>query len=125
MKKLLSIFFLSAYLSSTAGISLQLHYCHGFVSNVTLGIAEEDPCICSDKSEKNCCSDEFKYIKLDEKHVVKSSENNFSTTTIQLHQIFQVTFTNPSVYQYLNFYFQNNPPPSGASKQILFSVFRI
>lgn len=125
MKKLLSIFFLFAYLSSTAGISLQLHYCHGFVSNVTLGIAEEDPCICSDKSDKNCCSDEFKYIKLDEKHVVKSLEHSFGVTTYLMNLGIEYKFKNALVFSNLYFALQSNPPPNGASKQVLFSVFRI
>lgn len=77
MKKILSILFLFVYLGTTAGVSVQLHYCHGYVSHITLGMSDEDPCACPDIPNKNCCADEFRYLKLDENHLVKSFATDF------------------------------------------------
>ncbi|MFN4122063.1 MAG: HYC_CC_PP family protein [Flavobacteriales bacterium] len=77
MKKILSILFLFVYLGTTAGVNIQLHYCHGYVSHISLGISDEDPCACPDIPRKNCCADEFRYLKLDENHLVKSFTPDF------------------------------------------------
>lgn len=79
MKKILSIMFLFLYLSATSGINVQLHYCHGFLSHINFGMSQEDPCDCQDISDKHCCADEFRYIKINESHIVKNYTPEFQT----------------------------------------------
>ena len=125
VKKIFSILFLFVYLTTTAGISVQMHYCHGFVSNINLGYSEEDPCVCTDKKDMHCCADEFKYIKLDEKHVVKNLVKDFSIAsynfiTVDFKEIFQ-----KSIIEKQTFAQFAQPPPNNISKQVLLSVFII
>jgi len=125
VKKILSILFLFVYLTTTAGISVQLHYCHGFVSNVSLGYSEDDPCVCAEKKDMHCCADDFKYIKLDEKHVVKNlvkdfSIESFNFVTIDFKEIFQKSIVEVQTYAQFA-----QPPPNNISMQVLLSVFII
>jgi len=102
-----------------------LHYCHGFVSSVHFGYSDEDPCVCADKKDMHCCADEFKYIKLDEKHVVKNLVHDttvaiFNFISLDFREIFKMS--NAEVQTFAQF---AQPPPNNISKQILLSVFII
>jgi hypothetical protein len=125
MKRLLSIFFLFIYISVTAGVSVQLHYCHGYISAVTLGITEEDPCVCPDKPDRNCCADEFRYLKLDENHLSKSliNELNIQDTIVDLPIILNIFKENAIKSAPLSI--STDPPSSPQDLSVLNCVFRI
>lgn len=125
VKKIFSILFTFIYLTSTAGVFVQLHYCHDFVSDVNFGYSAEASCVCDAKADKQCCADDFKYIKLDENHVLKNIVVNFSTESFNLISIdFKEILINSNFKKQLFAQFEQ-PPPSNISKQILLSVFII
>lgn len=67
MKRIVSIFILSAILFSTVGITVAEHFCMAVQKKVEI---EK----CCKKCDDNCCKDEFKVYKLNYETVV----NNFS-----------------------------------------------
>ncbi len=64
MKKFLVIFFSIFYLTSTSGISLNIHYCGGKVKHVSLFNSSEKGCCGKKKMSKKCCKDKVSYFKI-------------------------------------------------------------
>jgi hypothetical protein len=65
VKKFLVIFFSIFYLTSTSGISLNIHYCGGKIKHVSLFKTNEKNCCGKKKmSNKKCCKDKVSYFKI-------------------------------------------------------------
>lgn len=71
MKKLITIFFLLSYATSSIGTTVNLHYCMGEYMGSNLFHSSTDKCPkCGMKvaKSKGCCKDEQKLIKLQDEH---------------------------------------------------------
>ena len=75
MKKFLILILTFAYIASTSGATVYLHYCMGKM--VEWNVVENDKAMCAncgmDKSEKDsdkCCKDEHKQLKVTNDHNV-------------------------------------------------------
>lgn len=74
MKRILSIFLVFLYLTSTAGVRFQAHYCHGEFSAFTFNPFHELTCGCEDGSNINSCCDEAQFaLKIQDSHASTSS----------------------------------------------------
>lgn len=85
------------YLSTSAGIALNIHYCMNRIASVSLyhGEAEEDGCgTCGmSKTDNHCCKDETKLVKLSDDHQpVKSFLSAFFTPAIIASVTYQYRF---------------------------------
>lgn len=80
MKRILSIFLVFLYLTSTAGVQFQAHYCHGEFSSFTFNPFHELTCGCEDESTMASCCDEAQFtLKIQDSHA-SSSVSTFQIT---------------------------------------------
>lgn len=57
------------YITTSAGVVLNVHYCMGKVSSVKIDNFSEETCKCGDRaSEMSCCFSQFKVVKLEDAH---------------------------------------------------------
>jgi hypothetical protein len=67
MKKLFLFFFSFIFIAASSGASLNIHYCRGKVSAVSLSILPAPSCVCGKKApKKSCCKTETKLVKMQE-----------------------------------------------------------
>ncbi|MFN4974284.1 MAG: HYC_CC_PP family protein [Bacteroidota bacterium] len=67
MKKLLLFCFSLLFIAASSGASLNIHYCRGKVSAVSLSILPPPSCACGKKAPKKaCCKTETKLVKMQE-----------------------------------------------------------
>lgn len=66
------------YSVCVVGMSVNVHYCHGKISSVSLDFSKSDCCCEKDKKAKKCCSDKEVELKIDNKDL-RVSENKTST----------------------------------------------
>ena len=126
MKRILSIFLVFLYLTSTAGVRFQAHYCHGEFSAFTFNPFHELTCGCEDGSNINSCCDEAQFaLKIQDSHASTSS----STFQISSHltESFATNFEVTSVListksLRFNYQFHDLKPPD---RCIAFGQFRI
>ncbi|MSQ78804.1 MAG: hypothetical protein EXR21_03890 [Flavobacteriaceae bacterium] len=74
MKRILLIVSLFAYLLSTVGIDVQIHYCDGELSQVTF-VGSDANCGCEDEDD-DCCENEHYHFKNQTEH--KTASEAFS-----------------------------------------------
>ena len=72
------------YLSTSAGLRLQFHYCGGELDYIAVIESGEDCCICHTKAPIGCCSTETLELKSPEKHQVQSAQPGFSLQVFAL-----------------------------------------
>ena len=74
MKKIFFILLSSIYLASSAGATIQLHYCMDKLVGAGMHPSESDLCSkCGMKKKDGCCKDESKHVKVESDH--KPSSN--------------------------------------------------
>ena len=77
MKKLFALILSIIYLTASSGVVLNLHYCMGKLSSVSVQNLKGDLCKCGMKAKNNtCCHSELKVVKLNNIH--KETLANFS-----------------------------------------------
>lgn len=81
MKKFLVIFFSVFYLTSTSGISLNIHYCGGKIKHVSLFNSSEKGCCGKKKMSKKCCKDKVSYFKIKDDQQSNQSAKIISRTS--------------------------------------------
>lgn len=72
------------YLSTSAGLRLQFHYCGGELDYIAVIESGEDCCVCHTKAPTGCCSTETLELKSPEKHQVQSAQPGFSLQVFAL-----------------------------------------
>lgn len=101
MKRILSIFLVFLYLTSTAGVQFQAHYCHGEFSSFTFNPFHKLTCGCDEESTMDSCCDEAQYaLKIQDSHASTSSSTfqisahraesfatNFDVTSVLIHTV--------------------------------------
>lgn len=125
-KKAVSLVFVSFYVLSIVGLSLNFHYCGSRLAQVQFQGKEVRAC-CSEKVEKTakCCKNQAVTYKVKDQHLGNSS------TYVPAFIIFLATnhevntgytkAVNTTKYTYT----LQKPPPNTISKRVLYSVFRI
>jgi hypothetical protein len=117
------------YMTVSSGIAMEIHYCMGEKTGVDFYTDSNDKCgRCGMKEQKKkgCCSDEHKFLKLDDSHQKAISEYNFNVgevailTSYPLHDVVLPLSGASSA-------FNNHSPPDYTKPpaRILHGVFRL
>jgi hypothetical protein len=114
------------YLSTSAGASLDIHYCMGKMVSAHLAFSPKQYCSkCGMKIAGGCCKDEFRSLKITDSHQpVFALQHQISERSISRPEsIFQVRFFNTGN----TVFSKNNSPPNRypGSLHTLLCVFRI
>ena len=127
MKKFFVAILAIAYLATSIGVTVHLHYCMDRLVNWSLSDGIGDKCDnCGMKKDDNCCKDEHKFVK--NKSDQKAREN------VNLNVQFLTTAISPIVINEADYYFSYTPkyynshaPPISNGREIYLSncVFRI
>lgn len=82
MKKLITIILAFFYLASTAGVTLNHHYCGGKLASVNIVFLDtEHKCGCgSKKMKKGCCKNKTQYLKV---NAHQKNNNSIAVPTIK------------------------------------------
>ena len=127
MKKLFFILLSLNYLASSAGATVQLHYCMDKLVGTGMHDTESDKCgKCGMEKQEGCCKDESKQIKIadDQKPVSK-----FFLNIVDAEDVLQgYSSRNETLYISNGSYFHpqiNGPPNSGIELYKYLCVFRI
>ncbi len=113
MKKIAAIFFSFFYLAITAGIALNLHYCHGELESVQL-FADQETCCCgSDVDSSTCCDDDSLIVKFENEQILTTNfQLGFDIPVIEL-TVLQESFDETEVSIDSNSFIEkNNSPPN-------------
>jgi hypothetical protein len=107
------LLFAFSYLVSVTGLTLNMHYCGGELSCVSL-LIPDDCCECPDETDSSCCSDSGIFLKASDDSHLSSSESfdfNFNADVAPLPQDFQfVAFRTEFIEESYQF-FSDLPPP--------------
>ncbi len=69
MHQFTTLLFLFFYLLSTSGVAVNVHYCAGKISSVSLAFESKKNCGCdSKKTNRNCCKDKKHFYKVEDSH---------------------------------------------------------
>ncbi|MCH8332113.1 MAG: hypothetical protein IH946_12205 [Bacteroidetes bacterium] len=105
----ISIIAASFYLLLSVGLSLNFHFCHNKLADISLGT--QGTCPCGPGEMKNCCSDETVILKLDihpinpiKQEITKANSSSEAVLTLDL--IVEVPFNN--TYEVPS---KDHPPP--------------
>ena len=127
LKKVFFILLSVIYLASSAGATVQLHYCMDKLVGIGMNESENDICgSCGMEKQDGCCKDQSKQIKIadDQKPPPK-----FFLNTIVTEEIDHVDYNNYILfYQLKGLYAQprtNGPPIGGIELYKYLRVFRI
>lgn len=73
MKKLITIFLVLLYTSTTLGTVVNFHYCKGYLAHISfLNYGGKTGCACKQKDmRKGCCNDQLHYEKADNHKAVQ------------------------------------------------------
>ena len=75
------IFFSIFYLTSTSGVSLNIHYCGGKIKQVSLFNSSEKNCCGKKKMSKKCCKNKVSYFKIKDNHQTNQSAKIVTPTS--------------------------------------------
>lgn len=128
LKKHISTLLSALILFSNIGLMLNVHYCHGTVSSVSVTYKTKDACelpvkkkqskgccAVAEKSHKNCCKDDV--VKLQDttdKTVVKSLQLDLAAFYLaEAYKTARITWVAQAAVQKNNpaFYVETNAPP--------------
>lgn len=75
MKKLIALFLLTFYTATTFGVTLNFHYCGGYLDHISvLNFSDKGACSCNpDTKPKGCCHDKTVYHKTDDHKKIAES----------------------------------------------------
>lgn len=73
MKKIAAIFLVFLYLIPSIGFSMDLHFCGGNVTAVSIQKALDKDCVCGKKASSKCCKEVHVEVKLDDSQKAASS----------------------------------------------------
>ncbi|MBU3743320.1 MAG: hypothetical protein FGM61_02070 [Sediminibacterium sp.] len=64
MKRLLALIVSLSFIAASSGASVNIHYCRGKVSSVSLSFLPTASCKCGKKTKMGCCKTETHLVKL-------------------------------------------------------------
>lgn len=126
MKRFLVAILALLYITLTSGVVVNVHYCMGKKSNVSIGNFSKKLCGCGSKENKKCCSTEFKIVKLNDNHQLEQADLQLLSAEQLLPQIIG-TIIEADIQEEKPVHFAPHPPPVKTGQEILIkhSVFRI
>lgn len=68
MKRSISICLMLLYVMLSTGVALNIHYCAGKISSITINYKSDPNCGCGGESKSNCCKDKQAYVKVKDSH---------------------------------------------------------
>lgn len=127
MRKFVCIILVFVYPLLTSGMVLQLHYCGGKLSSVSLALSDIHTCSCGSKSmKKGCCKDKSLQVKVKGDHKTANNIILPSTSCNNLACVLPVTEIFIPKSQYIASSNYHLPPPKLNNSRLAFlSVFRI
>lgn len=113
LKRLISISLTFIFLFSVFGFTLNKHFCHGELQEVSIQLlkAEETCCDKPDKMPTNCCHNEEEVLQLDSDYLKTTFEAEFRTWEFQ---IIHITFLKSLIPDFTisnKFNFKGHSPP--------------
>jgi hypothetical protein len=128
MKKILIGILTIVYMTVSSGIVMEIHYCMGKKAGVDFFGAKDDKCGKCGMIEKKggCCSDEHKFVKLEDSHKNVYNTIDFTTSevaVVTVYPLYNWQMPNTVIASVVN----NHSPPnySGPDACIMNCVFRI
>lgn len=115
-----------AYILLTSGIVVDIHYCMGKLSSVDFQKSASNTCGKCGMSNRHCCNDEIKVVKLEDSHQQAEGLSGLEMTGIPsfiLPPELQVSFAYTGPALALNRHLPPDLPPATALP--LLCVFRI
>lgn len=89
MKRPIAILISFLYLMLSSGVGLNVHYCAGKVSSISLNYKKDANCGCAENTKKSCCHDKQAFIKVKDSHqspadikIIPVTTNNFLSDNI-------------------------------------------
>lgn len=127
MRKFVCIILIFVYPLLTSGVVLQLHYCGGKLSSVSLALSDAHSCSCGSKSmKKGCCKNESLHVKVKGDHKTSNNVLLPLTTCNNIGCVLPVTEILIPQGQYIVVSNYHSPPPKLNTHRLAFlSVFRI
>lgn len=127
MRKLVCIILTFVYPLLTSGLVLQLHYCGGKLSSLSLALSDTHSCSCGSKSmKKGCCKNKSLQVKVKGDHRTTNNILLPSTSCNNLACVLPVTEILIPKSQYIVASNYHLPPPKLNTSRLAFlSVFRI
>ena len=118
MKKIAAIFLVFLYLIPSVGFSMDLHFCGGNVTGVSIQKALDKDCVCGKKASSKCCKEVHVEVKLDDSQKVASSlivskkvnEIKLFRNAFQTSESLTIIKINSTVYYPLSFQVSLNKP---------------
>jgi hypothetical protein len=84
MKKVVTFIVSLLYLSLTTGLSVNIHYCMGEISDVQFeSYNNDDEC----KTKMPCCDHAYHLVKVSDEHQQISNDLNLKAPVVELHWI--------------------------------------
>lgn len=56
------------YLMLSTGVALNIHYCAGKISSITVNYKSDPNCGCGGENKSGCCKDKQAYVKVKDSH---------------------------------------------------------
>jgi hypothetical protein len=129
MRKFVVTLLLLLYMIPTFGVNVNVHYCGGELSSISIGAKSENPCTCgSKKMKKNCCEDKTFSYEVDDNQA-KTQEclltfSNSFNLDVALPSSFEICYVCfPTIVS--EYYFHHPPNNVKPPLYILNQVFRI
>ena len=113
MKRIFLILFSVLYLFTVSGFALNLHYCGGKLRTISVAfdVDEENCCGSKKMKKKDCCKNDFQFIKIKDDqqniHSVKVPPNDFKQLALFVLYVNEQTFSTPESKSYTDYY---SPP---------------
>lgn len=128
MKKCIVTILAFVYLVSSAGATVNTHYCMGKIYSVDLSKAKDDCSKCGMKRSSNhCCNTELKTLKACDSHNTVVNNINLSTPVFAISYNLRNNIYPDILTGTPSFATNNNSPPgsSGFSLCIFHCIFRL
>ena len=128
MKKFLTLLILFLYMTSMAGVSVEVHYCKGKLKSIHFLSLGNHSCCCKKKTamSKSCCRNEVKFFKVLETHEIQVALNVTHTPnwhTLPLRLLSSLTF--PVLTDDQKFFFPAEPRSCGSALFLSNGILRL
>lgn len=64
MKRIIALIVSLSFIAASSGATVNIHYCRGKVSSVSLSFLPTASCKCGKKTKMGCCKTETRFVKL-------------------------------------------------------------
>lgn len=109
------------------GLSVNLHYCGNYLSDVTLYTTTQNCCGDVEPEEKDCCEDHEVYLKVSTEHAVAQAHQAPNLKWLPLFTVNTTNTTTPNLSQNSTRFYaeRGSPPKSQQNTWLLLCTLRI